>query len=194
MRCIHWLGEGWGCTLPPPLPPEVCLGGLAYQDRTPHNEQGRRPTTNGVQPTNPTSALALLKTCCCFYIVLYFLHITIYSNLHCTYPILVHCMLVIIMLAFYTSPFWRYHHHFPPEVDLFPAFSVYKATLPCSVDHNLLKRALDLAETSKFYPWHRSIWFPASVVTRITYQVRKWSALRCEPCNRLGTLCIERTG
>ena len=60
-------------------------------------------------------------------------------------------MFVIIMLAFYTSPFWWYHHYFPPEVALFPAFRVYKATLPCSVDHNLLKRALDLAETSEFY-------------------------------------------
>ena len=76
------------CRLPPLLPPEVCPGG-AYQDRTPHNEQRRRPTTNGIQPTNPTSKPALLKTCCCFYIVLYFLLIIIYYNLHCTYPNLV---------------------------------------------------------------------------------------------------------
>ena len=56
------------------------------------------------------------------------------------------------MLAFYASLFWRYNHHFPPGVALFHAFCVYKVTLLCIVDHNLLKRALDWAETSEFTP------------------------------------------
>ena len=34
----------------------------------------------------------------------------------------------------------------------FPAFCMYKVTLPCTLDHNSLKRALDWAETSEFLP------------------------------------------
>ena len=40
--------------------------------RTPQNEQGRRPTTNGLQSPNPPSAPVLLRTCCCLHIILHF--------------------------------------------------------------------------------------------------------------------------
>ena len=39
-------------------------GGLAYHNRTPQNDQGWRPSTNGLQSINPSSAPALLRTCC----------------------------------------------------------------------------------------------------------------------------------
>ena len=47
----------------------------AWHIRTePHrNEQGHRPTTNGLQSINPPSTLALLRTCCCLHIILHFL-------------------------------------------------------------------------------------------------------------------------
>ena len=41
---------------------------------------------------------------------------------------------------------------FPPKVVLFPTFCAYKFTLPCTLDHNSLKKALDWAETSEFLP------------------------------------------
>ena len=58
---FHWLGEGWSCGLSPTLPPEVCLRGMTYEDRTPQDEQRWRPTTISVQPTDPTTAPALLR-------------------------------------------------------------------------------------------------------------------------------------
>ena len=116
--------------------------------RTPHNEQGWRPTTNSVQPSNPTSAPALLKTCCCFFIVLYFLIIIIiYCNLHCANPNLV---LYTACLHFTHPLFSSITIISCQEWLFFPTFCVYKVTLPCIVDHNSLKRALDWAEMSEF--------------------------------------------
>ena len=153
----HWLGEGWGCRLPPPLPPKMCPGGLAYQDGTSHNEQGRRTTTDGLQSINPTSALAQLRTCCCFCIVLHFLPLFFffyyYSIYIVSHSVLTHPKFSTCMLACYhTSPSGTTIIH--ARVVPLPAFCTY-VTPHCTQDHNSLKWALDWAETSEgFYPWH----------------------------------------
>ena len=76
-----------------PLPPKMCPGGVAHQDRTPQNEQGWRPTTSGLQSPNPPSAPALPRTCCClhtihffflFFLLLFYIHI-----MFCTHPPLI---------------------------------------------------------------------------------------------------------
>ena len=56
-----------------------------------------------------------------------------------------------------------------------------KVTLPCTLDHNSLRRALDWTETSEFLPLTQSIWFPASVVARLIYH--KWTCCLSSKAN-----------
>ena len=151
-------GSGGGSPQPQPSPNQCHASHL-------------RRATNSVQPTIPTSALALLTTCCCFHIVLHFLLLLLYirCNLHCTYPNLV---LYIVCLLVVTHHLSGGITIIPASSSPFPASCTYKVTLQCTVDHNSLKRALDWAETSEFYTWHWCIWFLASVVTRIIYHDR----------------------
>ena len=61
------------------LPPEMCLGSVAYQEGSPSHEQ-RRPTALSVQPADQTTASTLLKApiprlvalllCYCFHYIL----------------------------------------------------------------------------------------------------------------------------
>ena len=127
----------------------MCPGGLAYQDGTSHNEQGRRPTTNGLQSINPTSAPAQLRTCCCFRIVLHFLPFFYFFYY---YSVLTHPKFSTCMLACYhTSPSGTTIIH--ARVVPLPAFCTYNVPRPCTLDHNSLKWALDWAKTSEgFYP------------------------------------------
>ena len=134
----------------------MCPGGLAYQDRTPQNEQGRGPTTSGLQSPNPPSAPALLRTCCCLHIIQHFFlpyfsssYYSIYISCSVrTHPNSVHALLRIITHHLLAAP-----PSSPPEVvPLFPPFCTYKVTLPCTLDHYSLKRTLDWAETSELLP------------------------------------------
>ena len=132
----------------------MCPGGVAHQDRTPQNEQGWRPTTSGLQSPNPPSAPALLRTCCLhtiqhFFSSLFSSYYSIYISCSAlTPPNSVHARMRIITHHLPAAP-----PSSPPEVvPLFPPFCTYKVTLPCTLDHYSLKRALDWAETSEFSP------------------------------------------
>ena len=133
----------------------MCPGGLAHQDRTPQNEQGWRPTTSGLQSPNPPSTPALLRTCCCLHTIhhFFFLIFSSYYSIHIscsalTHPNSVHARMRIITHHLLAAP-----PSSPPEVvPPFPAFCMYKVTLPCTLDHYSLRRALDWAKTSEFLP------------------------------------------
>ena len=123
--------------------------GVAHQDRTPQNEQGWGPTTSGLQSPNPPSAPALLRTCCCLHTIQHFFFLIFIHIMLCTHP-----------PAFSTCTH-AYYHTSPSggttiiparSSPLFPPFCMYKVTLPCTLDHYSLKRALDWAETSEFLP------------------------------------------
>ena len=65
-----------------------------------------------------------------------------------THPNSVHARMRIITHHLLAAP-----PSSPPEVvPPFPAFCTYKVTLPCTLDHYSLRRALDWAETSEFLP------------------------------------------
>ena len=136
--------------------PKVCLGGMAYQDRTPQNEQGRRPTTSSLQSPNPPSAPALLRTCCSLHIIQHFIFLIFpliiilytYHTLHS--PTLIQYMHAY-STYYYTSPSGDTTIIPARSSPLFPPFCTYKVTLPCTLDHYSLKRALDWAETSEFF-------------------------------------------
>ena len=145
----------------------MCPGGMAHQDRTPQNEQGWRPTTSGLQSPNPPSAPALLRTCCClhtiqhffvyffFYLFIYFCFLPYFSLIILyTYHVL-HSppqFSTCTHAYYYTSPSGGTTIIPTRSSPLFPAFCTYKVTLPCTLDHYSLKRALDWAETSEFLP------------------------------------------
>ena len=73
------MGEGSGCRAPLKLPPETCLGNMAYQEGSLSHEQ-RRPTALSVQPADQTTASTPLKApiprlvalllCYCFHYIL----------------------------------------------------------------------------------------------------------------------------
>ena len=122
----------------------MCPGGLAYQDGTPQNEQGQRPATNSVQSINLTSMPAPLGP---HSTTFYYYSIYIVTCSVLTHPNLVHACL-LSRITFRVAP-----PSSPPEVvPLLPTFCMYKVTLPCTLDHNTLKRALDWSETSEFLP------------------------------------------
>ena len=88
-----------------------------------------------------------------------------YTRMSCDFEVEVGKMAVLCQSCFIVFVAKRLALQFPPSF-------MYKVTLTCTVNHNSLKRALDWAEMPEFYPWHRSIWFLASVVTRIFYHDR----------------------
>ena len=59
---------------------------------------------------------------------------------------------------------------------LFPPFCTYKVTLPCTLDHYSLKRALDWAETSEFQPFdYRLVWLQELSIILGIVEVYPWN-------------------
>ena len=149
----------------------MCPGGLAHQDRTPQNEQGWRPTTSGLQSPNPPSTPAPLRTCCCLHTVQHFFFPLIFPL------IILYTYHALHSPTQFSTCTHAYYHTSPSggttiiparSSPPFPAFCTYKVTLPCTLDHYSLRRALEWAETSEFFTLNIGP-FPASVVARIIY-------------------------
>ena len=112
--------------LPPPLPPKMCPGDVAHQDRTPQNEQGWRPTTSGLQSPNPPSAPALLRTSCCLHTIQHFLYIYLFIYLF------IH--LYLFFLIFPLIILYTYHvlHSPPPPNSVHARMRIITHHLPAA--------------------------------------------------------------